>query len=43
MQLAYYVNAITQEPRFKFKLVFKDLRLFRDFTELKPRIAEAIR
>ena len=43
MQLAYYVNGITQEPRFKFKLVFKDLKLFRDFTELKPRIAEAIR
>jgi len=43
LQFAYYVNDITDEPRFKFKLVFKDIKLFRDFTELKPRIAEAVR
>ena len=39
VQFAYYVNDIPDEPRFKFKLVFKDINLFRDFTELKPRIA----
>jgi len=43
VQLAYYVNPITQEPRFKFKLMFKDIKLFKKFTDLKPRIAEAIR
>ncbi len=43
VQLAYYVNALPEEPRFKFKLVFKDIKLFKKFTELKPRIAQAIR
>lgn len=43
VQFAYFLNGITDEPRFKFKLVFKDIKLFRDFTELKPRIAEAVR
>lgn len=39
IQFAYYVNDIPDEPRFKFKLAFKDLDLFRNFTELRPRIA----
>ena len=39
VQFAYYMNGISDEPRFQFKLVFKDLKLFQDFTELKPRIA----
>jgi hypothetical protein len=43
LQLAYFVNDMPDEPRFKFKLVFKDIKLFRDFTELRPRIAQAIR
>jgi hypothetical protein len=43
VQFAYYLNGIPDEPRFKFKLVFKDIKLFRGFTELKPRIAEAVR
>lgn len=43
IQLAYYINGITQEPRFKFKLVFVDIKLFKNFTELKPLIAKAIR
>jgi len=43
LQFAYYLNRISDEPRFRFKLVFKDIKLFKNFTELKPRIAEAIR
>ena len=39
VQFAYFVNDIPDEPRFKFKLVFKDLNLFKEFTELRPRIA----
>jgi hypothetical protein len=39
VQFAYYTNDIPDEPRFKFKIVFKDIRLFRDFAELKPQIA----
>jgi len=43
LQFAYYMNAITDEPRFKFKLVFNDIKLFKHFTELQPRIAEPAR
>ncbi|WP_340112907.1 hypothetical protein [Maribellus mangrovi] len=43
IQLAYYIDAIPQKARFKFKLMFKDIKLLKKFTELKPRIAEAIR
>ncbi len=43
LQFAYYINAITDEPRFKFKLVFRDIKIFKNFTELKPRIAEPAR
>ncbi|MFV0594030.1 MAG: hypothetical protein ACK5M7_21845 [Draconibacterium sp.] len=43
MQLAYFVNGMIDEPRFQFKLVFKDIKLFKNFTDLKPRIAEAVR
>lgn len=43
VQLSYYVDAIPEKARFKFKLVFKDIKLFKDFTDLKPRIAEAVR
>lgn len=40
VQFAYYLNDLPDQSRFRFKLVFKDLKLFRNFTELKPRIAE---
>lgn len=43
LQFAYYVNDITNEPRFNFKVIFKDMKLFKNFTDLQPRIAQAIR
>lgn len=43
VQFAYYVDGIPDEPRFKFKLLFKDIKLFRNFTDLKPRTAMPVR
>ncbi|MCY1719002.1 hypothetical protein OU798_01525 [Prolixibacteraceae bacterium Z1-6] len=39
MHFSYYPNKITGEPRFEVKLVFKDIKLFKDFTSLKPETA----
>lgn len=35
----YYINDLQYESRFEFKVVFKDLSIFKDFTSLKPRLA----
>lgn len=37
--VGYYVNELRNEPRFEFKVVFKDLSIFSEFTSLKPRLA----
>lgn len=37
--LGYYVNELRNEPQFEFRIVFKDLKLFSEFTSLKPRLA----
>ncbi|WP_346863307.1 hypothetical protein [uncultured Draconibacterium sp.] len=42
LQFAYYTNRVVGEPRFGFKLVFKDIKLFKDFTSLKPETAYPI-
>jgi hypothetical protein len=39
IQFTYYTNKVAGEPRFGFKLVFKDITLFKDFTSLKPETA----
>lgn len=40
VQFAYYMNKVVGEPRFAFKLVFKDIKLFKDFTSLKPEVTQ---
>ncbi|WP_319502403.1 hypothetical protein [uncultured Draconibacterium sp.] len=36
LQLGYFPNKLEQEPRFVFTIVFKDIKVFKDFTSLKP-------
>lgn len=36
LQLGYFPKKLEQEPRFVFSVVFKDIKVFKNFTSLKP-------
>ena len=36
LQFGFFPDKVEDEPRFVFKIVFKDLKMFKDFTSLKP-------
>ncbi|WP_297087489.1 hypothetical protein [uncultured Draconibacterium sp.] len=40
LQLGYLPNKLEQEPRFVFTVVFKDIKVFKDFTSLKPELIQ---
>lgn len=40
LQLGYLPNKLEQEPRFVFTVVFKDIKVFKDFTSLKPEVVK---
>lgn len=39
LHFGYYSNKITNEPRWEFSVIFKDIKLFKDFSSLKPETA----
>ncbi|MDX8339954.1 hypothetical protein SLH46_12210 [Draconibacterium sp. IB214405] len=43
LQLGYFPNRLEQEPRFVFTIVFKDIKVFKDFTSLKPEAVNPAR
>ena len=43
LQLGYFPKKLEQEPRFVFSIVFKDIKVFKDFTSLKPEAAHPAR
>ncbi|WP_303924307.1 hypothetical protein [Draconibacterium sediminis] len=43
LQFGYFPNRLEQEPRFVFTVVFKDIKVFKNFTSLKPEAAHPAR
>ncbi len=42
LQFGYFPNRLESEPRFVFTIIFKDIKVFKDFTSLKPEAAHPV-